>query len=114
MTDLAGIGLGPGAHDVDIVTGDDHARPNEELVGSRDKAGQVVAAAGRREGAGHAEQHDLLAGKKLGTRLRLDAIGRHHLEGCFRQFVAHLDHYSRRLLKPPVVPAARILVGAAH
>ena len=51
-------------------------------------AGQMVVAAGRRERAGHAEQHDALARENLACRHVLGAIRRHCLERGVRQFVS--------------------------
>ena len=65
---LAAPLLGPGAHHPGVVGGE-----HDDLVDALGKdrvavlqeAGQMVAMAGRREGAGHADQHDLAAGKDL-------------------------------------------------
>src|SRR5690606_35941205 len=55
------------------------------------EAGEVVLVAGRREGAGHREQHNGLAVEDLAGLAIGRAVRRHHLEGCVRKLVAHLD-----------------------
>src|SRR5262249_38598135 len=55
------------------------------------EAGHVVAVAGRREGAGHSKQHDLLALEHLVGGLPARPFGRHPSELCLGKAIADLD-----------------------
>ena len=58
-----------------------------------DEAGQVVAVAGRREGAGHADQHHAAATEDVGGGARVEAVGRFDEELDLWQAVTGLDRH---------------------
>ena len=86
--------LRPGVHDEDVVGAGHHDRIDAlglDLGGLGEEAGQMVLVAGRREGAGNGEEHDLLALEQVVRRLRRRAVRGHHAKGRLRKLVTHLD-----------------------
>ena len=95
---LAAGGLGPGGEHERIVHRDaSHGVDAEllELVGALDEARQMLEMTGGGEGAGHREQHDLLAAEDVACGQRLDPVGLSDPERGLRQAVSNRDGHRR-------------------
>ena len=80
-----------------------------DLVRLLHVAGQVVAVAGRREGAGDGDEHDLAALEDIVRGLGHGPVRRHDAEGGLGQAVANLDwhrQFSEQCEKVRLLPSA--------
>ena len=86
--------LAPGAHDEDIVdrqTDDGIDALGLERVGVVDETGQVLGRAGRRKGAGQAEDGDLLAAEDVVGGNAFRPVGGHNRQVDGWNFIAYVD-----------------------
>src|SRR5258708_8880330 len=93
---LAAVALAPGRHDKGIVDGDAYNFIDSlvlEVGGLLDIGGQMARRAGWSECAGHGEQRNALARKKLAAGSRLWSLAGRDCQRNIGEAVPHLDRH---------------------